>query len=320
MDMCDVSNRILLPRLCARAGGKLIVLVVLSLASIDASGFSPTRSAWQSVTSQDDKQETQIDFTARTWTDNRGRTIEGRFGGLVDQTNVRIITAKKTLEVARSNLCPEDQAYVDEILFRFDPRVHGRLWTPLNSVSFRGSFLQTKNKQVWILTSFDDERISPEAVELSPRDLQYVCETLDHRVKRAPLISNQKFRVWTAIDGSWKVIGRLKDVSTTQVLLEQEDEEIEIDLKSLSEADRIVAMEYNQTKQVRGDRTREPITANREDRKPAPDDDQSQIRWSDVSSVHPIFYVFVGVSIFALIVVIAFKYISESFQDDSDSL
>jgi hypothetical protein len=242
--------------------------------------------------------------------------VSGRFGGLIDENTIAIVQPNNgRVEVPIANLSDADQAYVTDVIQRFDPRVHGRIWTMVSGETVQGTYVQIKNTQVRILTSFNDDQLNVEKVEMSAADLTHICGLLNAQVTRPPRVANAVFRVWTAADGSWRAIGRLKDFDNNEILLEQEDSDIAIPIASLVSNDQDLVREMipnpnDDDEGEDGEEDETPLASQ--------EFEESGFDWNRYYSMHPIFYVVLAISVLGLIAVIAFKYISESFEPDDD--
>lgn len=252
----------------------------------------------------------------RLWTDTNGQTVSGRFGGLVDENTITIVQPNNgRVDVPINNLSDADKAYVNEVIQRFDPRIHGRIWTMMTGETMQGTYVQIKNTQVRILTSFNDDQLNVEKVQLSGADLTHICGLLNAQVTTPPRIANAIFRVWTAADGSWRAIGRLKDFNNDEVLLEQEDSDIAIPIASLAADDQSLVRDMIPDA---GYEDEPGYGDDEESKRKAEEFEETDLGWKRYYSMHPVFYVILAISVLGLIGVIAFKYISESFEPDDD--
>lgn len=260
---------------------------------------------------------TMPQLDSRMWTDTQQRQIRGVFIGMVDQSTVRIQQNGGPTDVPMANLSQADQDYVREVISRFDPRVHGRQWNMRAGRVIQGSFVQIKNSQIWILTSFEDRRQEIDTNLFSDRDIDFVVNLLDSRVTQPPAIRNERFRAWSGTQSSWAVIGRLKAFNGEQIVLEQEDQDVYINFNLLSANDQQYVIErFPEYNRRNDDRVREQRTGGSS----SIEDEQSSSDafFSQYYVIHPVFILLLVLAIMVLLAAVSYKYMRESFLPDDE--
>ena len=249
----------------------------------------------------DNRAELFID--TRTWTDDEGTQIQGRFGGIDGQT-IKIVGNDKTTLWEQKRLSVADQIYVRQIKKALDPAFHGQYWVIQGRNSFRGTFVQAEGANVLLWQALKDDGVLVPFNQISSQEQMFTCETLDLRKRREATLKGASYRPWRNTAESWMMPARLKGLQKDVVILEQEHDDFFVKLSELSADDQTYVLPFFKS----------PSTASSTPStwKQAP---------SNSFSIQGINLAAIGMSVFALavltlLIAISIKYVRESYHRD----